>query len=216
MVTKDTSLSSYEGILDFKEMFSNAMDLFKEQALSAKNSKTISQLELTKAKVNNFNDSIDHITALSHTLEILGADKDRFRRKDELTILNNLRHQCEMQSNIGLANLNMVQNKMIAMAESGEVDAEEMRILQGTLDANIDSAQKVINSVSKLIQLERYSGNRPWGRKANSAPAIGYIKGLDAENETTAGGDSMRGGKTPTRKISVDDMKGLGKPIDYD
>lgn len=203
-VKEQTNLATYGGILDFKKMFDSAMDLFSEQALGAKNSKSIRQLELTKAKVNSFNNSIDNITALSHTLEIMGADKDRFRRQDELNILNNLRTQCELQSRIGLANMAMVQDKLKIILESDNPDVEEIASLQGVLDANIDSSNKVIAAVSRLIQLERYSGNRPWGRNPSNNQNIGYIK-LDEEDEDARGG-ATKGKRAPTRKITHEDL----------
>ena len=200
----NSDLTDYKGHLDFTKMLDRAVSLVSDQALlDEKGKTTLASIELTKAKVDNFLSSLTHVMEISHELELMYSEKDRFKRSDELDLLNSLRKQCTMHSKLGMRNMELAQEHLERIIESPEVETDEILKLQSVIDCNIDSTQKIIASVSRLIQLERYSGGRSWGKRKSSTNAITYIKGLkDEEDGNDLGGGSTRGQRRATRRIS--------------
>jgi hypothetical protein len=207
IVAGNGALTKYRDYLNFEGMFQHAMEAFSEQMLTPKKNISLLDIEITKAKGARFSEVLGNIMALSHDLEIMSAEKDRFARKDELALMNNLRKQCEIQADLGLKNMQIAQKKL---EDCEDMEIEDIVRLQAVLDANIESTQKVIASASRLIQLERYSGNRPWGARQSKPANISYIQKLEESKDPTTGGSTTKGKNTPTRKISIEEMDVLG------
>jgi len=67
--------------MDFREVFKKAVDIFSDQAMLSKDVSeiTIKDLEISKAKANNFLDAIAGILELSRQVDILSAEKYKFK-----------------------------------------------------------------------------------------------------------------------------------------
>ena len=193
--------------IDFDKVFKKALELLSDQAMLGQDTKNISikDLEISRSKVNNFLSAIGGILEISHQVELLSAEKDKFRRKDELTILNSLRRCCEMSAKTLEGNMKLTQGKLNALeADINEVSPESIAILQSVLHSNIDAGQKLIGAISRLIQLERLSGARSWGGHRDTNPSITLIEGLDKGDRGK--NKSSRGAP---REIKMDELEDL-------
>ena len=64
----------------------------------------------------------------------------------------------------------------------------------------IDNMMKITAGLTRLIQLERYSGGRPWGLSQSKPANITYIKGLENKED----GD---GPKKAPRKLTKEELQ---------
>lgn len=186
--------SSMESVatMDFEKVFTKAVEIFADQAMLDKKPEEvdIKELEISKAKANNFLAAISGVIEISHQVEVLSAENDKFKRKDELAILHSLRRSCEMSAKTLEGNMQITQEKLTAMQEDIEnVEPDQIFTLQTVMHSNIDAGQKLIGSISRLIQLERLSGSRPWGASKQGSLSLSLIKGLDGADE---GGDPTK------------------------
>lgn len=205
------SITNYADYIDYEQVFRKAVSLFSKQAMLHENDEeTLASIELTDSKANSFLKSIHNLMSISHEIDIMSAEKDRFRRKDELRILNNLREQCELQSQAGLNTMQMISKRLneLQNAISGDpIDLEEIANLQALLDNAVVNTQRVVASTSRLIQLERTSGSRPLGKQDSRSTSIAHIKALEEHAQKS---DPAIEGKGPARKLSLEDLSGLG------
>lgn len=204
--------------MDFSKVFDKAIEVFSSQAMLDKPASevTIKDLEISKAKANNFLDAIAGIIEISHQVEVLSAEKEKFRRQDELDILNSLRRTIAIQSkaleknaHIAAQQLEHISSQMEDAESALAVDSERLALIQSVLNSSIDIGSKLISSAAKLIHLERHSGGRVWGNNRYAAGNIRLIDGLDKADKTKGKPGAMRGLDGGPRELSMEDIEGL-------
>ncbi len=173
--------------IDFAAVYSKALEIFSDQAMLGKDPTKISvkDLEISKAKANNFLDAIAGIVELSHQVEVISASKDNFKRSDELSVLNSLRRTCEISAK-GIERLlkkAIVHMEYLEGLDEDQVSVQDLASMQNILNENITTSQKLIASLSRLIQLERMSGNRPFGAVRTGTLSVGHLKEFDKEKD---------------------------------
>jgi hypothetical protein len=198
--------------LDFDMIYQKASEYFKELAGFDNDDVTITSLEVSKRKADNFLSSMSGLLEIAHQVEVLSAERDKFRRKDELEVLNSLRRACGMASNSLEHTMKMAQDRMNVLMNAPEgVDPESIALLQSVLHQSIETAQKLISAFSRLVQLERMSGGRPFGAaKAAAISNMGLIQGLsEADQQNKMSGFAKSGGKVSVRPLSEEEYEDL-------
>ncbi|TFH07779.1 MAG: hypothetical protein E4H07_08645 [Nitrosomonadales bacterium] len=201
-------LANYADVaeLDFAKVLEKAVEIFSDQAMLDKDISAISvkDLEISKAKANNFLDAIAGVVEISHQVEVISAAKDNFKRSDELNVLNSLRRSCELGANGVEKLLTKAVQYMEYLSElpAEEVTVEQLANMQAVMNENIGTSQKLIASLSRLIQLERLSGNRPYGSVRSSTLSVGHIKAFGEE-------DLPGVRKSAARPLSSEELKDL-------
>lgn len=177
-----------EGFFDYRAIAEKAMEMFKDQSLLTKdkNEVTIKDLETSRLKSNNFLEAMGGMLDFTHKIELLSADDMKFKRKDELSLLNNLRKTCELQAEGVHKTLQVAIKRIEQMQQEEEPDPEKIALLQSVMQNSVDVSQKLIASTSRLIQLERYSGGRAWGHSSRAMTTnIKLIEHLNDEDGKT-------------------------------
>ena len=202
---------SNEHVLNLKKVFDNAIAVFTDKDVS------LPDLALQSAKTHSFLDSISGVTAASHEFEVLSGDKDKFKRVDELYLLNALREQCGEQVETNGELGKVIQTKLQEMREnSTEFTPEEIANFMLVVDTHRKGTTEMITNVDKLIRLERSSGGREWGPRKSINPNIGYLSGVDAMSRGLEMGANGRigpggaGGRPiKPRKLSEKDLNDI-------
>jgi hypothetical protein len=198
--------------LDFDMIYAKASEYFKELAGFDGEDVTITSLEVSKRKADNFLSSMSGLLEIAHQVEVLSAERDKFRRKDELDVLNSLRRACAKASNSLEQTMGMAEDRMEMLRANPEgVDPESIALLQSVLHQSIDTAQKLISAFSRLVQLERMSGGRPFGAvKAATMSSMNLIQGLsEADQQNKMTGFAKSGGKVSVRALSEEEYEDL-------
>lgn len=174
--------------IDFTKVYEKALEIFSDQAMLDKDPANISvrDLEISKAKANNFLDAIAGIIELSHQVDVIAAAKDNFKRSDELAVLNSLRRTCTLGAK-GVEKLlrkSIQHMEYLESLEDAEVTVQDIAGLQTIINENVNTSQKLIASMSRLIQLERLSGNRPFGSGRSGTLSVGHLKEFGKEDPT--------------------------------
>lgn len=210
-----------DGRMDFKGLLDKAVEILNDQAsFNTKGSEiSVAKLELNKARANNFLDAIYGVVEVKHQLEILAAQEFAFKRTDELELLNTYRRTATLQAKGGERIIRMVMKRMKKLradlaqedpeqySSRGEYASERARIteqialMKTILDSTVDSLQKQVATTSRLIQLERMSGNRPWSAARSKLNNLGTIKGL----EDHEGDEDSVSGEGP-REMTADEL----------
>jgi len=179
-----------DNFLDFDEILKKAATLFKDQLFLNKEPSTLTlkDIEVAKAKSQNLLDALVGFVELHHHADIIAASAKRFKRSDELDVLNSLRESCaasseSLKGSIKLASMKHEQLMARLEQNADSVDASEIGLLQAILEANVDVMQKLVASFSRLVHLERLSGNRPWAAGKTTRTNISYIDGLDSSDD---------------------------------
>lgn len=155
--------------IDFEGVLDGAVALFGEQAaLMTKPAETITikEIQLSKAKSENFLASIAGMIEISHTVEVLRAEKDKFKRKDELRLLNRLFKQYDRISTFSEKALDLSMDQLEALdedfAEEGltEEGLQRMGMLHGYMENSVNTLNSLARGISGLIKTERSSGAR--------------------------------------------------------
>lgn len=206
-VTKFSDIAT----IDYNLVAKTAVELFADQALLGKNATdiTIKDLETSRAKSNNFMEAIAGLVEISHKVELLSAEKDKFKRADELRTLNMQRDMIEMQTKGVHKTLEMAIERLEQLEKNlreGFADEDEenkvtdqIAMMQQVMTMSVDTGQKLVASLSRLIQLERYSGGRSWGYSQRAMTTnIKLVEMLDGEK-----------GKKPNeiRDITPDELR---------
>lgn len=208
--------------MDFSKMFDKAVEIFNEQMGFDKDPKDIklADLELSRAKAKNYIEAIANIAEISHQVEVLKAERDKFKRSDELGVLNSLMRTLQGQASITERSAQMIQDKMDEYeSDMSQVGPEELALLQTVLQSNIDTTSKIIAGTSRLIQVERLSGGRSWGRSGSGGERISVgllppkeVPGRGAggkksgeEDDEGEGQGSGNAGERKVREISIDE-----------
>jgi hypothetical protein len=217
-MTKDLDISTVVNSItdvaniDFSKVFEKAIEIFSDQAMLDKSVSdiTIKDLEISKAKANNFLDAIAGVIEISHQVDVLSAERDKFRRKDELAILNSMRRTVATQTEALEKNAMIASAQLSKMMETPEtIDAERLALLQSVLNSSIDVGSKLISSASKLIHLERHSGGKPWGSNRYGVGSIKTISELDKADSAKGKSGVMKGAGGGPRELSRKDIEAL-------
>jgi len=186
--------------LDFKQVYEKAVEIFSEQALLNKKPSevTLKDIELSRAKASNFLEAISGVLEIGHQVEILSAEQNKFKRGYELTILQKLLKSCDMQASFVEKNLTIIQERLDALFKNDDADPEQIALLQSIMNSSIDASQKIIASMARLVQLERMSGSRPWGREKSQQTNIAMINALEPQSEKP---------KEAPRKLTAEDLE---------
>lgn len=197
--------------LSMDDIFNKAVEIFGEQALLTKKPEdiTIADLELSRLKSGNFLESLRGLQEVSHQMEVISAEKDRFKRGDELKILNSLLRTCASSATCLEDNVNIAYEKLSDMKENiTDADPEKLAMLQSVINSNVDTAAKLTSSLSRLIQLERMSGSRPWGDKklpmANAAQLSAWQE-MERSKQIEQGAYNGNG----PRRFTVEEVEGF-------
>jgi len=202
VATIPTSLTDVATI-DFEKVFITAVEILSDQAMLNKDPSQVDlkELETSRARADNLLSAIGGVIKISHQVDIISAERDKFKRSDELNILNSLRRSCEDSALALEDNAKLARERLTEMMEDPkDVKPEEISSVQDVLHSNIDAGQKLIGSISRLIQLERMSGNRPWGNDSSSSMSISLIEGLGEK------GKGGKGKKGPIRELSPEEV----------
>lgn len=218
-IADEKMLTTYrmeDGSFDFQAMLTKASQLLGEQAMmgaAANGRQDLKTLELNKAKATNFLDAINGIIEVKHQVELLAAQEKSFKRSDELDVLNMLMNTCRIQAK-GIAKTLVLARKRInvlikaaskediSREESVQI-TEEIAILQNVLTASVDTTQKQIAAFSRLVQLERLSGNRPWAVSRAKPISYSTVEGLAGHD-----GDESNGARQgPPRKMTEEEIE---------
>lgn len=216
---------------DFTTLLEKALITFKEQSLMDDDAEeiTLDTITLRKAKANSVLDSIQNLISMSHLNEIVAAEKHKFRREEELTAMNPLLESFKMAAISSKKTLEyLIKQQDKAMAQLAEFDEEEdysrttglgddeesprtlsadrVVMLQEATTRAIDNLNKVTAGLTRLIQLERFSGTRPWG----NSRGVSQMK--NSESGLLALGEESSGKKKP-RKLSKAE---LAEEVDTD
>lgn len=189
--------------IDFDGVMEKACEIFGGQALLDKKASeiTLKDLEIGKAKANNFLDAVQGILEIGHQVEIMSADQNKFKRQDELDILHSLLRSVSKISGTLEKTIDVITKKIDRMLELEEVDIEEVTLLQGMLQVNIDSTQKVIASAGKVINIERVSGGRIWGSRTSGSSQVSVVEKLENSRD-----DGVKAGEA-VRAVSWDELR---------
>lgn len=193
MVHKSYELGMVAGI-NFEEILTEAVTLFAQQALITRDSEnvTIKDLQLAKGKADNFLSSISNMLEISHSVDLLSAEKYKFRRADELKLLNNLREQFNEAAEFSKESmkfckdgLTRIQNKM--QQEDYAITADDMaefNMYQGHMANSIATLNTIAKGAGQLIKHERETGGRSSGTvKSNSTNVNAFLENLVTPEE---------------------------------
>jgi hypothetical protein len=212
MVHKSYELGMVAGI-NFEEILTEAVTLFAQQALITRDSETVTlkDLQLAKGKADNFLSSISNMLEISHSVDLLSAEKYKFRRADELKLLNNLREQFNEAAEFSRESmkfckdgLTRIQNKM--QQEGYAITADDMaefNMYQGHMANSIATLNTIAKGAGQLIKHERETGGRSSGTvKMNSTNVNAFLENLVTPEE---GGDGGKHKKKP-RKLTEEEV----------
>ena len=164
-------ISNFVGnALDFEKVYERAVTIFSEQTMLNKDPDkvTLKDIELSRSKAANFLDAISGVLEIGHQVEVLSAETNKFKRKDELEILQDLLLTCKKQAKFVSRNIDLAQERLEELYETEDPDSEQIALLSNIMNCSIDSSQKIISSMARLVQLERMSGSRPYGNSKSN------------------------------------------------
>lgn len=202
-------------VIDFRSLFKQAAALIQEQSLINVDPNTISlkSMELSKAKANSLLEALHNVTLVTHSAEILNADSQKFKRVDEMSVLNPLLKAFGQAAVVGENSMRILVKKLeeaeaSMKIESGSLEEEEtkariLNYMQEAYGMCIDNLNKIVAGSARLIQLERFSQGRPWGAAATSRGNIGYIDALDSGAKVPENGAP---GATPARALTKEEI----------
>lgn len=179
-----TSQQEDKETIDYQNLLKQAAKIFASQAGLDGKDKDLTQIETDKARANNLVDAISNALTMSHSLDLLQAEDKRFKRGDELTLLNSLFNTCKVQAH--MAHKTTLKSNQFLDQLSAD-NPEDIIAGQAIMSREADITNKIIHSVEKLISLERHSGGRHYGAREASPNSMMYIKSLElAEEEKSA------------------------------
>jgi len=154
--------------VDYEAIYGQALQLFGEQAKTGVNG-DIDDINLTKARTENFMSSLAGMLEISNKIELLLGNGDKFKRIDELRLLNKLRTQYEKSADFSEYMIDMCTSKLDEIKEGVEengIDEEtllEAGQLSGLMSNAISNLKTLSEGTSKLIKAERETGGRSYG-----------------------------------------------------
>lgn len=195
--------------IDYRLLTEKAQELICEQALMDKEIKdlTIKDLETSRAKTNNFLEALSGLVEISHRIELLSAEKDKFKRKDELDLLHALRETTTKQAkllsettDIAAQHLKNLEEKLANEENPEEITkiCDSIELMQTNLERGVDTNQKLAATANRIIQTERFSGGRGWGFQQRAMTTnIKLVEMLDGQEGA---------GKKKIREMSAEDI----------
>lgn len=215
-VKEEGEIVAADGAMEIstKLVFKKAMSNFFDQAIKM-DSKNLADVELGNAKSTSFVEALGTLPAISHELEIIGAEEYKFKRKDELEILNALKAQCLTQVQAEDQTIALIQAKLADLVENvEEATPESISMLQNALELSRGSTSRMVKTFEQLIQLERKSGSRPWGQNKATTRNINYFTGLEGLRNGNLGGGGdpakPKGDIKKPREMTPEELESLG------
>lgn len=215
--------------IDFRSSYDQLVELIRDQAMIGKNPDTASMqsLALTRAKAQNFLDAVFNIVQASHLHEIVENDKYKFRRADEMAVMQPMLRSLQVAAISGEKSLRFLTAKLdvalAAMEDPYEVTEEDKRqdnktmqkhllqtemiaAIQAAHTAALENINRIVSGLTRVIQLERFSGARPWGNKAS----ITFSGGEEGGKGNGGDGGGVGGGKEvrKNRQLSPEEIMG--------
>lgn len=194
-------------VIDYKGVLNEAVRVFSDQALITKNSDnvTLKDLQLAKGKAENYLSAVAGLIEISHKVELLTAEKDKFKRVDELRLLNNLRNQFEKAASFSDKLMDMCMSQLESleselMTNTKDVTGIILKIsaVQEFMSNAIVALTNINNGTSKLIKIERESGGRSSSDVKTSNTSINTFLDRDEKDNVP---------KVKPRKISEKELR---------
>lgn len=220
---KELRVSDKPPVLNFTEAYGTIMGLIRDQAMldpGATDVANLKSLQLSRAKVQSYLEAVFNVVQLSHLHEIVESDKQKFKRKEEMDVLNPILRSLKAAAIAGEKSLIYLTKKLDVALEALEnpveitdEDREENSItfqehlaqtemvasIQAAYTAALENVNRVIAGLTRAIQLERFSGGRPWGNKSSvDLGSSGAIGGSDGAGVGSSGNGAGVGGTKPS------------------
>jgi hypothetical protein len=205
MLLSDTkALATTDTMSKSKMLFNKAMSNFVDQALSD-NEEDLVDVEFKNAKSTSFVDALGNLPVISHELEILGAESNKFKRVEELAVLHKLRNQCDKQIDAEAKTLELLETKLDEMlADFENASPEDILNMQAAVRNSREATAGMIKTFEHLIMVERKSGSRPWGPRSPRTQNITYFQGMqNLHRGNRGGGDDANGKPKKARPLSA-------------
>lgn len=213
--------------LDFNGLQSKMIELINAQAMVDVKDISLSEIELTKAKADNYLQALNNMLEIADRFELIQAQAKKFKRTDELDMLNTLRETVHLAGQIGQRNMKQaarVQDAILSNIDEdglgGGVGVEALSGVEEILEQNVGRVSKLTATAAELIKLERESGGRPMGQNRSKVPTINYMmkleeKAKEAKQEREygvgVGGSGGGAGKNSApRAMTEEEMMQLG------
>lgn len=189
--------------IDFRHSYDQLVGLIREQTLMDKNPDTadLKSISLTRAKAQSFLDAVFNIVQASHLYEIIENDKSKFRRADEMAVMSPILRSLRVAAIAGEKSLTYLTGKLDVALEAMEnpvevteedrqltskqmqkhlVQTEMIAAIQTAHTAALENINRIVTGLTRVIQLERFSGARPWGNRTQNL-SFGGSGGDDGE-----------------------------------
>lgn len=179
--------------LEYDSILNEAIKIFTDQALITKKADevTLQDIQLAKGKSENFLASIAGLIEISHKVELLSAERHKFKRKDELELLNSLREQFHKSAKFSnkiidscLSRLDALEERMSSNDTLKPEDFAEFMMLQNYMNSAIETLTAINTGTGKLIKTERESGGRSGNDSKVTATNISnFLSGLASDSK---------------------------------
>lgn len=218
------SAGSSVGELNFTTLYDKALKVFSEQAMMGAEGTDIDVAALKKSKMKseNFLDAVAGILEIAHKVDLLEAQKDKFKRVDELRILNSLRTQFEKSAEFSDQILDSCRGQLehlMREMETGVLDLEnieKLSMMQGIMERAVGNLSTISSGTTRLIKSERETGGRSSGTTGggNNINVTSFLDSFGGGGKGGSGGGGKGGsdesnklppGVTP-RKIGVEEL----------
>lgn len=212
--------------LDFNGLQAKMIELINAQAMVDVKDISLSEIELTKAKADNYLQALNNMLEIADRFELIQAQAKKFKRTDELDMLNTLRETVHLAGQIGQRNMKQaarVQDAILSNIDEdglgGGVGVEALSGVEEILEQNVGRVSKLTATAAELIKLERESGGRPMGQNRSKVPTINYMmkleeKAKEAKQEREygvgVGGGGGAGKNSAPRAMTEEEMMQLG------
>lgn len=184
-------------VLNFSQAYNTMVELIRDQATLSNNGHQeadLKSLQLTRAKAQNYLEAVFNVVQLSHLHEIVESDAQKFRRVEEMEVMNPLLRSLKLAAIAGEKSLTYLTRKLDVALEAMECEIEvdeqdrtlntkrmQKHLLQTEMIASIQAAHtaalenvnRIVAGLTRVIQLERFSGARPWGTKGGGVSIDG-------------------------------------------
>jgi hypothetical protein len=204
--------------VDFSEMYSQSVKIFSEQArLAASPDKlNLMDLQVSRTRTENFLNAISGMLEIADKVELLGAEKFKFKRIEELAVLNSLMDRYSSATIYVKKNMDLCQKELGVLYAKMEDDGEDsglteddinkMSTLQRFMEQSIDMIKKLSDGTGKLIETERKSGGRKMG---DDRPLVAMNSYMDSFKNESTGDDKKETvvDVTPARKLSESEIR---------
>lgn len=131
---------------------------------------SLKDLTLDRAKTENFMQGVDDMIELSHKAELLTTDAFKFKRRDELQLMQSLLNIFLRVSEFTEQRIELaVRTLEVMLAKPAAFNMDMIKLVEEQLNDGLDKACVISDKIEKLIKTERFSGNRGWGPNMSRA-----------------------------------------------